>query len=511
MVFLRAKSWRVLFCVMILSLLAVSSPGAEQKKKKVVLPSMLAGKWYPADTDTLRGQIEQLFAKADVQPKDNVVALILPHAGYQYSGQTAAFGVKAAGRKYRRIVVIGPSHYVNMPETLSVPDAAAYMSPLGEVPIDVEFIKKLRKNKIFKSIPLAHRQEHSVQIQLPLLQYGLKDFELVPIVAGVCSPETIAKAARVLKDLVDDRTLVVASSDFTHFGLRYGYAPFDENIPEQIKKLDMGAYENIARLDGRGFLEYKQKTGATICGYVPIAVLLSMLAKDTKAELVNYSTSGKLTGDFTNSVSYLSVAFYRSGREKAPARPMEPHIELSDVEKKQLLMLARRSLIYFLEKKQIPTAAELNFELTDAMKKIGAAFVTLKRDNQLRGCIGHTLPQGPLYESVIQNAINAGINDWRFTAVTRDEMDLIDFEISALSEPVKVASPNDIRIGTDGVIFKKAGKSSVFLPQVAREQRWDLPLMLKNLSLKAGLSADDWKEGGEFFIFQALVFSEEKK
>ncbi len=509
--FLGAKSRKILFCVIVFSLSAVSSHGAEQKGKKVVLRNSLAGKWYPADANTLRGQIVQLFAKADVQPKDNVVALILPHAGYQYSGQTAAFGVKAAGRKYKRIVIIGPSHYVNMPETLSVPEAAVYTTPLGEVGLDVEFIEKLRKNKIFKSIPFVHQQEHSVQIELPLLQYGLKDFELVPIVAGACSPETIGKAASVLKDLVDEKTLLVASSDFTHYGPSYGYTPFDVNIPEQIKKLDMGAYEKIARLDGNGFLQYKQKTGATICGYVPIAILLSMLAEDTKAELLKYSTSGELTGDFTNSVSYLSAAFYRSGPGKATAGSKKPGVELTDAGKKQLLMLARKSLIYFLENKEIPTAAELNFEPTDAMTKIGAAFITLKRDNRLRGCIGHTVPQGPLYKSVIQNAINAGVNDWRFTPVTRDEMDLIDFEISALSEPVKVASPDDIRIGIDGVIFKKAGKLSVFLPQVALEQKWDLPLMLKNLSLKAGLSADDWKSGGEFFVFQALVFNEEKK
>jgi len=273
----------------------------------------------------------------------------------------------------------------------------------------------------------------------------------------------------------------------------------------------MKAYELISKLDVRAFLEYKEKTSVTICGYVPIAILLSILDEHSKAELLNYTTSGELTGDFTNSVSYLAVAFYAQKPSQTKPVQTKPLIKLTDEEKQKLLLLARKSLAYYLENNKIPTASELDIELTDAMKKTGAAFVTIKRDNQLRGCIGHTLPITTLYKSVIQNSINAGVNDWRFMPVGKDEMDLVSFEISALSEPVRVESPNDIRIGIDGVIFKKYGKSSVFLPQVARERNWDLKLMLKNLSLKAGLAAEDWQQGGEFYIFQALIFSEKQK
>jgi len=178
----------------------------------------------------------------------------------------------------------------------------------------VEFINKLLKYSVFQNIPQAHKyehgfQEHSVQIELPLLQYSRKDFELVPIVAGGCSLQTITKAATILRSLVDEETLVIVSSDFVHYGRGHLYVPFTENIPEQIKELDMGAYEHIAGLDAQGFLEYKYSTGTTICGYIPIAVLLSMLDEPVRAELINYTTSGELTGDFTNSVSYLSVAF----------------------------------------------------------------------------------------------------------------------------------------------------------------------------------------------------------
>jgi AmmeMemoRadiSam system protein B len=270
------------------------------KSVKVVLRSTLSGNWYPSDAKTLNEQIDRFFKKAEVEPANNVIALVLPHAGYQYSGQTAAFGLKTAGRQYKRIIVIGPSHYVPMEDVLSVPKATHYKTPLGQVQLDVEFIDKLLKYPIFQNIPQANENEHSTQIEVPLLQYVQKDFKLVPIVAGDCSVETIAQAGAILKSLVDDDTLVIASSDFTHYGPNYGYVPFKENIPEQLKQLDMGTFEYIKALDYKGFLDYRGKTGTTICGFVPISVLLSMLDKSVEARLIKYATSGELTGDFSN-------------------------------------------------------------------------------------------------------------------------------------------------------------------------------------------------------------------
>jgi AmmeMemoRadiSam system protein A len=311
-----------------------------------------------------------------------------------------------------------------------------------------------------------------------------------------------------LKSLVDNDTLVVASSDFVHYGSNYGYTPFEENIPEQIKKLDMGAFEYIANLDPKGFLEYKQKTGATICGYIPIAILLTMCEKPAKAELLKYATSGEMMGDFTNSVSYLVVAFSGKWNRENPMEQENQITKLSQTDKEQLLQLARRSLEFYLKAKNPPTVSDVGVEITDAMKREGAAFVTLKKDRMLRGCIGDIMPRGPLYESVIRNAVNAGVNDWRFPPVTGAEVNQLVFEISALSVPEPIASADQIRIGTDGVILRKEGRSAVFLPQVAPEQGWDVNQMLSHLSVKAGLSADAWKQDTQFLVFQADVFSE---
>jgi len=482
-----------------------------EEEKKVVLTSSLAGRWYSADAETLRGQIGGFFQKANVSPKDNVIGLILPHAGYQYSGQTAAYGLKTTGKKYRRVVVIGPSHRVNMPGVLSVPAATHYKTPLGQVPLDREFIAKLKENRIFQNIPQVHEYEHSVQIELPLLQYAQPDFELVPIVAGHCSLEQINSAADTLSSVVDDDTLVVASSDFVHYGSNYGYVPFRENIPEQIKKLDMGAYEHIANMDPKGFVEYRQRTGATICGYIPVAILLAMLDKPTKAHLLKYTTSGEIVGDFTNSVSYLSVAFYGKWQEKSKMNEETQTGKLSKADKEELLKLARQSLEFYLKQKKAPRVSDLPVQLSPAMERQGAAFVTLKKHGMLRGCIGDILPRGPLYESIIRNAVNAGVNDYRFPTVTGNECAELTLEISALTVPKPVASADEIRIGIDGVILKKQGRSAVFLPQVAPEQGWDVAQMLTHLSAKAGLPADAWKQGAEFLVFQAEVFGENEK
>jgi AmmeMemoRadiSam system protein B/AmmeMemoRadiSam system protein A len=477
---------------------------------KVILRSSIAGTWYPADANTLGKQIEGLFQKAEVKPRNNVIALISPHAGYQYSGQTAAMAIKFVAKEYKRIVVIGPSHRVPMKDILSVPRATHYQTPLGEVELDVEFINKLLRYPLFQNAPDAQEYEHSVQIQVPLLQHHLKGFKLVPIVAGNCSQDAIIRAGNILKSLVDEGTLVVASSDFTHYGPNYAYVPFKENIPEQLKKLDMGAYEYIAKLDSKGFLEYREKSGATICGYVPIAILLSMLGQGVKAELINYATSGELMGDFTNSVSYLGIVFCGAWQKASANEPQASRAELTDKDKRELLVLARKSILYALANRRIPEASELGVTVSDAMRVQRAAFVTLKKNSQLRGCIGDVLPQRPLFKSVILNAINAGFNDPRFPPVTAAECNDIKIEISALTVPAPIASWKEIRIGVDGVVLKKDGRSALFLPQVAPEQGWDVNQMLANLSVKAGLPADAWKEGTSFLVFQADVFGEEK-
>ena len=493
-----------------------SKPAKEQPQetiaveKKIVFKSSLAGSWYPADANELRQQISTFYNNANVQLMEDVVALILPHAGYVYSGQTAVCGVKAAGGDYQRIIVIGPTHSLWMEDLLAVPRATHYQTPIGELPLDVEFIDRLLKYSMFQVVPAAHEQEHSVQIEIPLLQFKRQTFKLVPIVVGNCSYDTIVRASNILKSFVDESTLIVASSDFVHYGPRYEYVPFTDDVTAKIKKLDMGAYEYIERLDARGFLDYTAKTGATICGRIPIAILLSMLDSTTKGRLIKYTTSGELTGDYGNSVSYLAIAFSGKLGHASEVEQQKSSAVLSEQEKSQLLALARKTILYVLHSKRLPDAPELGIDSTEPMKVPRAAFVTLKKNSQLRGCIGDIFPQRPLYRSVILNAANAAFRDWRFQPVTESECGQIKIEISVLTTPSPISSASEIRLGTDGVIMNKDGHSAVFLPQVAPEQGWGIEEMLSNLSVKAGLPADAWKKGASFLTFQADVFGEKQ-
>jgi AmmeMemoRadiSam system protein B/AmmeMemoRadiSam system protein A len=492
----------------------------DDKMEGTVLESQLAKMgWYEADASALRGQLEGFFAKAKVEEKDSVIGLILPHAGYRYSGQTAAYGAKAIKGKYKRVIVIGPSHRVPMEEVFSVPDVDFYKTPLGKVPLDKGFIDKLIQHPIFTNVPYAHEGEHSVQIEVPILQYVQEGFRLVPIVAGQCSTGTIKKAGAILQSMVDKDTLVVASSDFVHYGSRFGYTPVRENVAEGIKEIDMGAYEYISKKDCKGFIDYKTRTGATICGAVPIGVLVSMMPDDAQVHLAHYTTSGEMMGDYSNSVSYLSAVFTGKWKEGQEVEIKQEQQTLSQEDKENLLSLARKTIDYGLKYQRIPDEKDLEVEISDSMRQIRGAFVTLHKQPEdavgptrghLRGCIGDIFPEKPLYKSVIENAINAAFRDRRFQPVSADEMKDITIEISALTPPSPVESADDIRIGSDGVVLKKEDKRAVFLPQVAPEQGWDLQTTLNHLSLKAGLSEDAWKEGASFLVFQAEVFGEEE-
>ncbi|RLG29373.1 AmmeMemoRadiSam system protein B, partial [Methanosarcinales archaeon] len=274
-------------------------------KPKKVLTSSLAGRWYASDPKLLQAELNRYYQKAKSKTKENIIALILPHAGYQYSGATAMEGLKALGKKkFQRVVILGPSHSLPMWDTLSVPDATHYKTPLGETTLDLQFMERLKEYSLFHSIPMAHQYEHSVQIEVPLIQYLNPDFELVPIIAGSLRLETVLRAGAILRSLIDENTLVIASSDFTHYGPRFQYEPYknQNDIPGKVKALDMGAYEFIDKRDARGFLTYREKTGCTICGFMPVAILLSMLPENSQAHLDLYYTSGDLTGDWNTYV-----------------------------------------------------------------------------------------------------------------------------------------------------------------------------------------------------------------
>ena len=469
--------------------------------KKRVLKSELAGTWYTDDPEELAREIDGYLAAAEPAASGNPIALILPHAGYRYSGAVAAQGVRqVAGCSFSRVVVMGPSHHMALDGAVSIPDVSAVETPLGRIEIDRELVSNLWKNPAFGSHPVAHAGEHSVQIELPLLQRALAPFKLVPIVCGQLDETDARNMAATLLENIDAETLVVVSSDFTHYGRPFGYLPFEDDIERNLESLDMGAYKMIEERNLPGFLEYVRNTGATICGRSPIAILLAMLPDDARVQLIDYTTSGHLTGDWSHCVSYLAAAV--SGHWKKVDEASS--LVLSPSDKLALLQLARHRIASRLD----GSVPEIKIEASPAMQTVMGAFVTLHKHGQLRGCIGEIFPRRPLVEAVADQAVNAAFHDPRFPRLCVDELAEIDIEISALTPPHPVDSFRDIEIGRHGVVLEKRGHSAVFLPQVAPEQGWGLEETLSHLALKAGLGSNDWKSGCQFEVFTAIVFGE---
>jgi len=278
-----------------------------------------AGSFYEAKTDKLEDQIKSCFLSAKGpgalpinKRKGPVLGAICPHAGYMYSGQCAAWAYKViAESEFADVyVVIGPNHTGIGKSSTTLEN---YETPFGVVRIDQEFAQMLVKNSDLVEDNEAHAGEHSVEAQLPFLQFATRDFsnelKIVPIVAS--HDFNFKRLGLDLKETIVDsgkKVCVIASSDFTHYGRNYHYVPFSSDVQKRMYDLDGEAIGLIKKFDSEGLFNYIYETGATICGCVPIGVLLNAI-KAKKAELLQYYTSGDIVNDYKNSVGYASMTF----------------------------------------------------------------------------------------------------------------------------------------------------------------------------------------------------------
>ncbi len=290
----------------------------------------VAGGFYPADPVELRKAIEWSFLNnrfgpgrmpnehhiAGVEPVGGVV----PHAGYTYSGPAAAhFYLWLSDTRYKpdTVVVIGTNHTGYGGFYTTTTRWEAWKTPLGEVPVDLEFVQQLLKEYPgLTDDPSAHIHEHSVEVQLPFLQYIYNTgFKLVPIVAKEVTARMAAELASAINRVAERlgrKTILIASSDFTHHGFIYGYVLFTSNVAENVEKLDRKVIDKILVLDTKGFLSVIAETGATVCGIGAIAALIEYAkARGAKAELLRYYNSAHITGEEDIAVGYASIAMYK--------------------------------------------------------------------------------------------------------------------------------------------------------------------------------------------------------
>lgn len=477
-----------------------------------ILDTPLAGSWYEADPSRLKKQIGNWFKSAvmpEKTPSDPPVALISPHAGYAYCGAAAAHGFKLlAGKKYDRVFIIGPSHRVYMCNQICVPSAAGLRTPLGVAETDREVIARLAALNFVRVDDSIHYHEHSVQIQLPYLQCALSSpFKVIPVITGQLDSEAAKRTAEALAAFLTPTSLVVISSDFTHYGRDFDYVPFTDNIPENLRKLDLGAFDRIKSGQLAQFAAYIAETGATICGEGPIRVLLQMLPRKNTVSLLKYAQSGELNGDYSHCVSYVSGSV--TGVWEPVCVNAGNNSPLPDAERRTLLKMARESIGYVFKHRKATPVNEFSDRASDLIRKKMGCFVTLKIGEELRGCIGEIEPYRPLYQAVTARAVDSAFRDPRFPQLTEEEFRKVEIEISALTPARAVKSWQEIQIGRHGMTITKNGRSAVFLPQVATEQGWNLEETLTYLSRKAGLSGDAWRApDAEFSVFEAIVFKE---
>ena len=501
-----------------------------------VRPSPIAGSWYPGDKASLTQALDGYFAGVKLpaelrEPPGRLVGLILPHAGYRYCGSVAAHGaalIKPGA--YDRVLLLGLSHRARL-HGASIPTYTHYETPLGRVPLDRKVCDALLAKDGFQSIDRLHAQEHSLEILLPWIQSRLTSFELVPIMVGLVDASGAETLAKAIRPFLTERTLLVASSDFVHYGRRFQYTTREPDVPGFITRVDMGGVACIEKLDASGFLSYCDRTGATICGRGPIAVLINALSPDVKAVKVAYAKSGDDGGDYSNSVSYVSMAFFANGKGRsadaalpadASAKSAEPDSKpasaagterddaLTDYEKKVILSIARQAVeVAAKERMQIKVPEELPDALAHLREQRGV-FVTLHKKGRLRGCIGYIQSPVRLIEGVRDNAFSAALRDHRFRPLTPDELDEIDIEVSVLTPLKRVGDYREIVAGKHGVVVRRGSRQGVFLPQVAPEQGWSRDEMLEALCThKAGLPGNAYRDPEtELHVFEAEVFGE---
>jgi len=502
-----------------------ASPASETSAamEKVRQPAV-AGLFYPRHREELAREVDRYLAEVRPAPVKRLRGLVCPHAGYDYSGPVAAVAYKQLeGRDVDTVIVMAPSHYADF-DGASVPDVDAYETPLGPVRLsprakELADVRPLVTNpkcdvtrpswwrQAPKELPpfgedTPHTWEHSLEVQLPFLQRTLEDFTIVPMVFGRVDPEEVAKA---LQGALDDKTILVASSDLSH------YLPY-----EVAQQLDSSCVRAICDLDvdriGR----------ADACGKGPILTLIHLAKKNGwRAKLLDYRNSGDTSGDKSGVVGYAAIVFYEPGKGEPPEEPPafgfsdEAASELSPDDGNVLLELAEKTVTEVVTDGTQPSVDVAG--MPDSLTRRRACFVTLTKKGELRGCIGSIFPQEELCRAAIERARSAATEDRRFAPVKPEELDDLEIEVSVLTipRPLEYESPEDLlaklRPKVDGVVLQVERRQATYLPQVW-DQIPDPEEFMRHLSQKAGLRPDGWRSPEAMVLtYQVQAFEQSEE
>ncbi len=453
---------------------------------ETVRPPAVAGSFYPGNVKALTDEIARYLSEADAGDigQRPVKALIVPHAGYVYSGPVAAHAyarIRPASGRIRRVVLFGPAHRVPV-RGMAVPSVDAFGAPLGDVRIDRAGCESLLRLDAVELNDRAHAFEHSIEVQIPFLQTVLDDFALLPVVVGDADPQQVADAMDAVWG--GDETLIVVSSDLSHY-LTY----------EAAQRVDADSVKAVLNLSGL-------TRHAQACGAIPVnGLILAARRHGLTPHLLDLRNSGDTAGDRERVVGYAAIAF--TGGQEAGNADDDPG--------RALLVLARNAI-----HQALGQPATVETPAHPDLARPGATFVTLTQDGQLRGCMGSLDAHRSLEADVRANAVSAALHDPRFAPLTAGELDRTRVEVSMLTASAPMAFLDEadalhkLRPGQDGLIFECHGQRATFLPQV-----WEqLPRpedFMAHLKRKAGFAADFWSPEVRLYRYEVQKWKEPPK
>lgn len=456
-----------------------------------------AGQFYPGTEAALNKQIHEIFSSLKSASDKRIPrAVIVPHAGYVFSGKVAASAYHQipSNTSYKRVFILASSHQFLF-NGAAVFESGNYETPLGEVKVDTKIARKLLEmSEVFRLHQEAHEYEHSLEVQLPFLQYKLgNDIELVPIIIGTNNTDDCKKIADVLAPWFTSENLFVISTDFSH------YPDYEDAVENDLSTAEAICSNNPQKLL-KTIEENKRKKinhlATSLCGWTSVLTLL-YLTKNLEMEFrkISYMNSGDSEpyGDKDRVVGYwaISVCEKKEG------------FSVSEEEKRELLGKARKAILHFLEtgKRGSPEPPVTS----GILKQQLGVFVSVYVNDELRGCIGNFAKEETLNDLVQRMAVSAAC-DYRFENLGLEEAEDMELEISVLSPLKKIKSINEIELGKHGIYIKKNFNSGTFLPQVAKKTGWSLEEFLGRCARdKAGIGWDGWKDA-DIFIYEAFIF-----
>lgn len=455
-------------------------------------PYVVADSFYPTDKKELRTQVRSFLNEARLFKTKKVRAVIVPHAGYIYSGSTSTLAYKNLGKHYKNIFIIGSSHYESF-NGASIYNIDNYSTPLGIIESNKKIISDLLNHSEFFSFQKnAHIKEHTVEVQLPFLQtiYD-KNLKIIPILLGTHQTKTIRAIADILQPYFIDENLFIISSDLSHYP-----------VYEDAIRVDKHTINSILQNNPNSFIDTlisnennPQKGVQTLaCGWSSILTLLYLTQTPTyHYELLGYKNSGdSRNGNKNRVVGYGAIRVYEEG------------FSLNNEEKKELLEIAKLAL-YEITLNHKTIQIDETLPAPKLKQKVGA-FVTLHKNNRLRGCIGQFEPNEPLYKVVANMAIAAAQNDSRFPKVQKNELHNIEIEISVLTPRTPIYSIDELTLGVDGIYIQKGLKNGTFLPQVATDMHWNKEQFVGYCAQQKAKIGFYGYKNANLFKYQTIIF-----